>query len=199
MQVLLVRHALPVRVEGADGPADPHLDELGHRQAAALAEWLVREGIDRVYTSPLVRAVETAAPLARALGVDAVVADGVAEFDRHADEYVPLEELRATNDPRWQQLLEGGYFDEGELTADQFQHTVVEAIEGIVAENPSRTVAVVCHGGVINAWFSHLLGIDQLMFFEPAYTSVSRFLASGRGHRTLASLNETAHLRSLRA
>jgi probable phosphoglycerate mutase len=54
---------------------------------------------------------------------------------------------------------------------------------------------VVCHGGVINAWTSHLLGLERIFLFEPAYTSVSRYLAASSGERSLLSLNETAHLR----
>jgi len=53
----------------------------------------------------------------------------------------------------------------------------------------------VCHGGVINAYLAHVLGLDDLLFFEPAYTSISRVRASRRGHRMLVSANETAHLR----
>lgn len=195
MDLLLIRHALPIRVEGVDGPADPHLSELGWAQSRALADWLESEPLDVLCTSPLVRARETAIPLAEARRLEPIVVDGVAEFDRHAEEYVPLEELKAANDPRWQQLVEGGYFDEGELTAEEFVATVVESIDRIVADNPGRTVAVVCHGGVINAYLAHVLGIDDFLFFEPTYTGISRLKASSRGHRTIVSVNETAHLR----
>ncbi len=197
MDLLLIRHALPERVEGADGPADPVLSVVGHAQARALADWLSVEHVDAVVTSPLRRARETAAPLAAALGCEVEVEDGVAEFDRHADSYVPLEELKASGDPRYLQLLQGGYFDEGELTAEEFQATVVDAVERIVADNRGRTVAVVCHGGVINAYLAHVLGIDDVMFFEPTYTGVTRCRASSRGHRSIVSVNETAHLRNV--
>ena len=39
MELLLIRHARPLRAESVDGPADPGLSELGRRQAAALAAW----------------------------------------------------------------------------------------------------------------------------------------------------------------
>jgi probable phosphoglycerate mutase len=58
-------------------------------------------------------------------------------------------------------------------------------------------VAIVCHGGVINAYFAHLLDLDFPMFFEPAYTSISRVLASSAGHRQVKSINEHAHVRAL--
>jgi hypothetical protein len=43
----------------------------------------------------------------------------------------------------------------------------------------------------------HVLGIDDPLFFLPGYTSISRVLAASSGERSIASLNETAHLRGL--
>jgi len=199
VELLLIRHALPIRVENADGPADPPLAEAGHRQARALAGWLAEEPLDRLYVSPMVRARETAAPLAESRGLEAIVEDGVAEFDRHADSYVPMEELKAAGDPRWQEIVDGGYFGGGDLTPEAFQATVVDAVERIIRDNPGGAVAVVCHGGVINAYLAHVLGLDDLLFFEPGYTSINRVRASRRGHRMLVSANETAHLRGIDA
>jgi probable phosphoglycerate mutase len=159
--------------------------------------WLAPEPLDALVVSPMARARETAAPLATARRLVAEVHDGVAEFDRDADSYVPMEELKAAGDPRWQEIVAGGYFNGGDLTPQQFQATVVEAVEGIIAANTGATAAIVCHGGVINAYVAHVLGIDELLFFEPGYTSISRIRASRRGHRMVVGLNEVAHLRHL--
>lgn len=126
-----------------------------------------------------------------------MVHEGVVEFDKDADSYVPMEELKAAGDPRWQEIVDGGYFGDGDLTPEQFQSTVVEAIEDVIARHAGAAAAIVCHGGVINAYVAHVLGIDDLLFFEPGYTSITRIRASRRGHRMVVSLNETAHLRGL--
>ncbi len=194
MELLLVRHGLPVRVEDAEGPADPELDGEGRRQAEALAEWLRAEVIDAVYSSPLRRAHQTASPLADRLGLEVVVDDELAEFDRDAHFYIPVEELKATRDPRWLDLIEGRWGDGGEVDRFTFRRVVAEAVERVVDANPSRVVAIVCHGGVINAYLSHVLGLDEVMFFEPHYTSVSRVLAARTGQRQIRTLNETGHL-----
>jgi probable phosphoglycerate mutase len=190
MELLLIRHALPLRVdEGAvEGPADPELSEAGRVQAHALAEWLADEQIDAIWSSPMRRALGTAAPLAARLGLDVTVDEGLAEYDRHAGSYIPIEELKAENDPRWYEMPE---------RPEQFVGDVVAAMESIVTVHPGQRVAVVCHGGVINAYAGHVLGIDAPLFFLPAYTSISRILASGVGLRSIKSLNESSHVRHL--
>ena len=194
MELLLIRHALPLRVEKCDGtPADPPLSAEGVRQAARLAAWLGAERVDAVYASPLRRARETAEPLAAAQRLAVRIEPGVVEFDPHSASYVPLEEIKAQSRELWQELVSGG------LTAGidvaLFRRTVAAALERIVAAHPGGRVAVVCHGGVVNAWAAHVLGLEPTLFFQPGYTSVSRFLAAGSGERSLLSLNETAHLR----
>ena len=192
MELILVRHAEPVRIVDADGPADPPLAERGAKQAEALAAYLGEEGIGAVWSSPMVRARETAAPLAAALGVDVVVDTELAEWDREATSYIPIEELKANKDEHWVAMVEGSL---AEIDVDAFRRGVVTAMDHIVTGNPGASVAVVCHGGVINAYLAHVLGIDRPLWFEPKYTSIHRVLASRRGDRTLESLNEVAHLR----
>jgi len=193
----MIRHALPLRVEGVPGrPADPPLSEGGRLQAERLRRWLAGEHLDAVYASPLRRARETAAPLARDRELEIVLEQGIAEFDRDAESYVPLEELKAESWARWKELVDGGLY--ASLDIDGFRRTVVEAVERIVGTHPRKRVAVVCHGGVINAWAAHVLGIDRPIFFEPGYTSIHRFLAASSGERSVLSLNELAHLRGER-
>jgi broad specificity phosphatase PhoE len=55
------------------GIVDPALTELGHAQAAHAARMLLEQPVMRIITSPYTRALQTAAPLARALGVPVVV------------------------------------------------------------------------------------------------------------------------------
>jgi probable phosphoglycerate mutase len=197
VELLLIRHGLPVRIdESADGPADPELSDAGREQAERLAEWLRHDSIEALYVSPMRRAQETAAPLARVLGVTPVVDPELAEFDKDAHFYIPMEELKAAGDERYQKMLRGEY--DGEVDPHTFREVVTVAIERIVEANAGATVAIVCHGGVINAYASHVLGLDYPLFFEPHYTSVNRFLASSRGHRSLVSLNDLGHLHGTR-
>lgn len=195
MELLLVRHALPVRRVLEDGPADPDLSPEGLLQAEHLAAYLSSERVHAVYSSPLRRAMQTAGPLAADQAVDVQVVDGVAEWDRHSSEYVPVEELKATNDPRWQALVSGTWTSPDE-TVEQFHHRVVESIDEIARSHPSQKVAVVCHGGVINAYLAHVLALANPMgFFYPNYTSIHRVAVARTGERSIVTVNETAHLR----
>ncbi len=195
MEIVLVRHGLPLRVELETGIADPELASEGHEQAAKMAAYLGVEDIEAVYVSPLRRAVETARPLCKLLGLEAVVSEGVAEFDRNSREYVPVEELRATNDPRWEKLLRGEW-DGVDEDPSLFKARVVATVEDMIARHPGGRVVVVCHGGVINQYLAHVLGIEtHIGFFYPKYTSIHRVMASRSGQRSIVSINEASHLR----
>ena len=85
------------------------------------------------------------------------------------------------------------------MDLSEFYQAVIAGIGDIVAENKGRRVAVFCHGGVINAWASHVLEFDFRLFFNPMYTSINRFYASTEGIQSVGSLNETAHLRGIGA
>jgi 2,3-bisphosphoglycerate-dependent phosphoglycerate mutase len=123
------------------------------------------------------------------------IVDGIAEWDRTSNAYVPLEELRATDDPRWRALVEGRW-DSPEETMDEFHDRVITAIDGISHDHRSSRVVVVCHGGVINAYLGAVLGLAPSMgFFYPNYTSVHRVAVGSHGVRSIIAVNETAHLR----
>ena len=194
MELILVRHALPVRRENSVGPADPELSDDGVAQALLFAKYMESEHIDALYSSPLQRAQQTAAPLAQLKKMLPVIVDGVAEFDQHSNEYIPVEELKAANDPRWAEMINGTWTSPEE--AQEFTDRVIDALESIIKDNRGGRVVVTCHGGVINEFLAHVLGLENRQFFYPNYTSLHRIAASSNGHRSVLSINETAHLRN---
>jgi len=197
MELLVIRHAEPVRVtaeESGGAPADPQLTTRGRDQADRLGAWLGAEGVDHVVSSPLRRATETAAPLAARLGLDVAIDDQLCEYDANADSYIPIEELREAKDERWQAMIEGRWQDFGGEAPDVFRTRIVTRLDAVIDEHPGERVAVVCHGGVINVYLAALLGIDRHLWFDPGYTSISRVRASRTGARSVGSINELAHL-----
>lgn len=192
MELILVRHGLPQRVELARGRADPALSDTGWEQARQVGDWLSRETIEAVYTSPLRRAIETAQPLAESLGQRPVIHESVAEYDRDASHYIPMEELKREDYAAWKAFVDGGYGEEVDMAA--FAMRVSSGMEEIIRVNAGRRVAVFCHGGVVNVWAAKVLGMAPSLFVDVDYGSISRFLCASTGERSVRSLNETGHL-----
>lgn len=188
MELILIRHGLPERRHDT---ADPPLAATGVEQAQRVAAWLADEPIDAVFSSTMLRAIQTAEPFATQAGHPVTQHDGIAEFDRHSGRYVPMEELKRDNYEAWLAMAQG---DHG-VDIAAFHATVVGALEEIVESHAGKRVAVFCHGGVINVWTNHVLGMSPRLFFEPDYTSIHRFMCARSGQRNVVSLNERAHLR----
>jgi broad specificity phosphatase PhoE len=198
MEIVLVRHALPVRIDATEdgGPADPQLSERGREQAERLVQALAGEDVTALYTSPSRRARETAAPLERALGMTAEVEDGLKEFDAKDASYVPVEELKAAGDPRYTALVHGDLYSV-DVDPVAFRTHVVAAVERIVARHPGGRAVLFSHAGAINAAAGDVLFQERPLWFAPAYCSITRIGAARDGRRGIVSLNETGHVRDL--
>src|ERR1700754_3485652 len=110
MQLLLVRHALPLRSE--PGPtkqerADPDLSDEGRVQVARLPDALARFPISRVLSSPQRRAIQTAEPVAAARGLPIEIDDRFAEYDRVLPMYIPVEQIRKERPEEWARMAQG--------------------------------------------------------------------------------------------
>jgi len=190
MNLVLIRHARPERIDHDPAGADPGLTDLGHRQAAAMADYLINEPIGSIYVSPQRRARETATPLADALGLVPTIAHGVAEFDLGHPTYIPGEEYGELTVDELQGLVDA-------MTAPTFRARVLESFATIIGNHPAETIAVVCHGGVISTVLNDVLDSDPSGYFASDYTSVTRLRASRSGRRSLESFNECHWLRQL--
>jgi 2,3-bisphosphoglycerate-dependent phosphoglycerate mutase len=186
MDLILIRHGLPLRSEDS---SDPPLSETGHAQARLVSALLQEEAIDAVWASTMRRAIETAEPFAAAAGLQIAAHDGIREYDRESGVYIPSEELKREDYAAWQAVVD--------RDMSEFRDTVVETLEGVVRENQGRRVAVFCHGGVINVWAAHVLKTPPRLFFNPTYCSVNRFSCARTGQRSVVSLGEAAHLKAL--
>ncbi|BBX67844.1 histidine phosphatase family protein [Mycolicibacterium psychrotolerans] len=192
MQLLLVRHALPLRSEPGEG-SDPRLSDEGVAQAARLPDALARFPITRLVSSPQVRAVETGRPLADTLGLPIEVDDRLAEYDRDLPHYIPIEQIAQENPQELQRLIDG-HLPSG-VDEDAFRARITAGIEDLVAAaDHDDTVAVFSHGGVINVLLHAILGTERLLSFHVDYASVTRLLSSRSGRLSVASVNGTEHV-----
>ncbi|OBG20763.1 histidine phosphatase family protein [Mycobacterium sp. 852002-51057_SCH5723018] len=192
MQVLLVRHALPLRSEHGEG-SDPDLSEQGLQQVERLPKALARFPISRVVSSPQRRAVQTAEPVAVARRLSLEIDDRFAEYDRDLSLYIPVEQIRAERPDEWARLAQGHL--PSAVDEDAFRARVRAAVDDLVsAADPEDTVAVFSHGGVINVLLHEILGTARLLSFPVDYASVTRLLFSRSGQATVAGVNCTEHV-----
>lgn len=205
-EVLLIRHgdALPGAEEVVAGGYDAQaLSDQGRRQAAALAEAWHGIPIAAVYSSPIGRARETAQPLARDRSLDVVIEPDLREIELgpigvDADMKSP-EEISAALRTRLRDIavvaLSTGTWDSipGTEPSAHLRARVRVAVGQIAARHPGERVAVVSHGGAINAYLASVLGIERDYFFPAANTSVSVVRVNGE-RALLFGLNDVRHL-----
>lgn len=190
MQLILIRHGRPERIDHDPNGADPALTPLGHSQAAGMAEYLANEDISSLYVSPQKRAIETAQPLAAVTGLEATVVPGIAEFDLGHSSYIPGEEMGPLTEDDLAQLI-------ADATADEFLDRVRSATKQIIESHPGETIAAVCHGGVISTILNDILGTPIETYYDAQYTSVTRVSADRNGRRSMSSFNECHWIRGL--
>jgi broad specificity phosphatase PhoE len=202
-ELLLIRHGQQAfDPEGAvKDMFDPPLSEQGRLQARLLGEAYSTTHLDAVIASPLKRAFETARELASHHQLEPKVIDDLREIelfrdvpgDRPLREALGPELLKAV---RHRMLQERSWdvYPHSE-SSFEFRKRAINAIEATIATYASGRVAIVCHGGVINAYLGHIVRSPLDMFFRPGHTSVSVVLA-GDDRRVLSGLNDVSHLKT---
>ena len=205
-QLIFVRHGEQHIPDPRGGPIgdtfDPPLTERGQRQAAAVAERLSVDRMDAVYASPLKRAFETGKEIARHHRLEPIVMPDLREVeifreipaDKPAVDFLGRSLLPGIRE----RMLRERSWDVYPYSESSFgfRKRTVNAIEAIIAENEGKRVVIACHGGVINAYIGHIIGVDYDMFFRPAHCSISVVFSGDGGVRALQSLNDVHHLRA---
>ncbi len=202
MELLVVRHAQPEHAKPEHGPADPSLTGSGRNLAASLADWIARNPArlpDRIISSPMRRAQETAAAIAVRTGIRVELDPRIAEFDLGAKEYVPLEQAGKNILDQAEAALQIGKWGTHVFDPEAFRARVRAGFDDIIRDSESKRIVVVCHGGVLNSWLSWVVGREHGVFFMPRYTSVSRVFVTADRRLRLASLNELPHAEGLYA
>lgn len=223
IEIVLVRHAQPDWEPGGRAVDEPHLTDLGRRQAERIAEALGKERFDGFYASPLRRARETAAPLATRLDVEPRVQSWLAELGLPSLEGSPLDEVqryfavaRLRDLGEWWDGLPGGE------SFRHFQERVRGGLESLLLgphraqihedgahriwQVPERDqhLLIVAHQGSIAVILSELLGIEAVPWaperFRLGWAGIARArtipLASG-AIWSLEAFNLRDHLAGL--
>ena len=165
--LLLVRHGqtpktgviLPGRAPGL------HLADEGRRQADAVAQRIGQlKSVGAVYTSPLERASETAAPIARARRLPLRVERDLSECD--VGEWTGIRLSRARRKTEWQlvQRHPSGFRFPGGESFTEMQARLTGALARLVERHPGETIVAVSHEDPIKAAVAHALGLHLDLF-----------------------------------
>lgn len=192
---MLIRHGQPEWVKDGLNVVDPPLTDLGHEQAARMADVLAREEFDEVLVSPLQRARQTAAPLFERLGRPEQIEPWLEEIRDPGWHGTPAEKAqqayaelngRAVTE-RWHGL-DGGesireFTDRIHAGATDFLRR--RSIERIEHDLPiwspgdyGKRIALVAHAGTNSITIGHMLGLDPTPWewdrFVLGHASISR-------------------------
>ena len=189
MQLLLVRHALPLRSEAGRG-SNPDLSAEGIEQARRLPDALKRFPISRLVSSSQRRAIQTGEPVSAALGLPIDVDERLCEYDVDLAHYTPIEEASKED---LQRLMDGHL--PGGVDEAAFIDRVMAGIGDVVAAaEHDETVAVFTHGGVINAVVHQTMETPKLLCAQVDYAGVTRLLFSRRTGLGVAGINSIEHV-----
>lgn len=166
--ILLIRHGeneyvkkgrLAGRLPGV------HLNDTGRKQAEEIVKTLEKVPLKAVYSSPLDRTMETAAPLAQAKGLDVIPREGLLEVDFGEWQDKTLKSLQKLK--LWK-VVQGRpsmmRFPEGETFAEA-QHRVVQEITALAGmHEPHDVIACISHSDLIKLAVAYFIGLPLDMF-----------------------------------
>lgn len=159
--LILVRHGETEwnHTKRAQGQADIALNASGRRQAIAIAQELAHFPVDAVYASDLVRAIDTAHPIAEAHGLEVLTDARLREIDQGEWEGLEVDEIRRRWPDLWGPARHFSARPGGE-SPEQVRTRSLEAVTDIVKQHADDTVVLVSHGGTIRWLSAEALGYD---------------------------------------
>ena len=200
-EILLVRHAeqevyrnIPLG-DAVDAP----LSARGRDQAAALGDRLRDRPIDAVFTSPAVRAHDTARAVAAHHGITPVVVDDLREIDlwQRAPQDKGLLDLHSRDEvvAMYRAVSRARTFAAFPYVEDvaAFRERITGAIDRLAQANAGKRIGIFCHGGVINVYLSVLLGSAYDQLFSGHHTSVTTLRAAD-DRRAILTINDFSHV-----
>jgi probable phosphoglycerate mutase len=178
-----------------DGHGNPPLSDIGWEQAELVGARLALEKIDALYVTNLRRTAETAAPLARLIGIEPVVEPDLREVRLGDWEGGLFRQKVADSDPIAVQMLTEERWDvvPGAESPDTFSTRIRRGIERIAAAHPDARVAAFSHGAAIAEALRQATGSRPFAFLMSDNTAIARLVLTSE-RWILRGFNDVAHL-----
>ena len=202
-KLFLVRHGQSAgNAEGRFGghSATP-LSQLGRQQAEATAKVLAKEGVDVIYSSDLLRAVQTAEPLSRLTGVPIIATPAFRERHVGVLEGLTFDESKQKHPKDFFALVNRTvhHVITGGESYRQLLRRSTTALREIFHNHKGERIVIVSHTGVICFLTLHLLGAirhdtKQTPWIVTSNCGINRFEIGPRRNVRVLGLNDTRHL-----
>ncbi len=201
MYLFLIRHGetLPNRRREFQGTGNFPLTGKGISQAEKIASFFHDIPLTALYTSPMTRAMETAAPLAEVQALSPIPIPAFHEVDCGRWEGVSFFKILSDERELLHMWLTDGKTPapEGESLGDVYRRTKAPLYEIVDRHRySSDNVAIVAHGAVNRAIICHLLGVspDRAFCFEQENACINRLALDDPFPPKLTMLNSIIHL-----
>jgi broad specificity phosphatase PhoE len=203
IRLFLVRHGQSAgNAQGRFGGHSPTpLSQLGEEQAEKTAKVLAKEGITAIYSSDLLRAVKTAEPLARLLGIPVIHTPAFRERNVGVLEGLTFDESKAEFPRDYYALVNRNIhhvITQGESYRHLLRRTTAELRE-IFKRHTGERIAIYSHTGAICFMTLHLMGAihrntQQTPWIVTSNCGINRFEIRGPRNVRILALNDTRHL-----
>lgn len=198
MQIFLIRHGeTDFNTERRYcGSNNPPLNKTGKSQAEKLAARLAARRVDKVYTSDLKRAVETAAMIFK--DREAEIMPELREMNFGAFEGLTHEELMLKHRKAYTAWIDNpsSFSPPVAERFEDFRERVLSGLKEIIKENRDNTFAAIIHGGPLKIILGELLdlGPEDFTRIRTDNASLTIVRYPGEGRQKIICLNDTSHL-----
>ncbi len=202
-RLYLIRHGQSAgNAEGRFGGHGPTpLSELGRRQAERTAKVLAKEGINAIYSSDLLRAVQTAEPLAAALGLEIKTSPAFRERHVGVLEGLTFDESKERFPRDYYALINRDIhhiITDGE-SYGQLLKRITDELDKIIRGHISQRIALFSHTGALCFLTLHLIGAihrntKTTPWIITSNCGINRFELRGARNVRVVALNDTRHL-----
>lgn len=198
MTVILVRHAESEGNVGGmiQGWTDRRLTEAGKAQAQMVARRFAGADVAAIYTSPLLRARSTAAPIAEVLGLELVEMPDLRERNYGQAQGLTWAEAAA----RWP-LGEAAHHRDWAMAVPEVESLAglrrrsVAVVNALLDRHEGETALVVSHGGTLVQIIAHLFGLPEDVWPRIRMSNTSVTVVGGSASQPRVSmLNDICHL-----
>ncbi len=179
------------------GRSDIGLNATGLSQAQQIAQRFLTRKIDAVYSSPLPRALETAAPLAASHNLQVEPSADLLDIDYGSWEGLSAEEAQAKNPELWETWLKtpGKVRFPGGESIRQVRNRIENALRALSEDHLGETIVLVSHRVTCHVILCYVLGLsnDALWRVRQDVACVNMFKERD-GHFTVTLMNSIFHL-----